>query len=246
MARIFLLEDDPEIREAVAEYLRLADHEVTECERGDGAARLIASTAPDLLILDVAVPGRSGFVVAKEARATGDVPIIFLTSRDDETSRITGLELGADDYVTKPFSPRELVLRVNAVLRRTTSAAGQPPSRPARFALRGTSVPAATSVPAGTSVPVLEFHPENHVVAIDGAPVATTATEWRILDLLISRAPAVVTRDAIIADALGYDAAVETRSADAHVKNLRARLGDGRWIETVRGFGYRFAGTEVQ
>jgi len=131
MARIFLLEDDPEIREAVAEYLRLADHEVTECERGDEAARLISSTVPDLLILDVAVPGRSGFVVAKDARATGDVPIIFLTSRDDETSRITGLELGADDYVTKPFSPRELVLRVNAVLRRTTSAAGQPPSRAA-------------------------------------------------------------------------------------------------------------------
>jgi DNA-binding response OmpR family regulator len=239
MARIFLLEDDPEIREAVAEYLRLADHEVTECERGDEAARLISSTVPDLLILDVAVPGRSGFVVAKDARATGDVPIIFLTSRDDETSRITGLELGADDYVTKPFSPRELVLRVNAVLRRTTSAAGQPPSRPARYVLRG------TSVPAGTSVPTLEFHPENHVVAIDGAPVATTATEWRILELLISRAPAVVTRDSIIAEALGYDAAVETRSADAHVKNLRARLGDGRWIETVRGFGYRFAGTEV-
>jgi DNA-binding response OmpR family regulator len=207
---------------------------VDECGRGDEAARLIRTASFDLLILDVAVPGQSGFLVAKEAREAGDVPIIFLTSRDDEASRITGLELGADDYVTKPFSPRELVLRVNAVLRRTSSASVHTPDRTERYAL------------AGTSVPVLEFHPANHLVAIGGESIATTATEWRILELLVSRAPAVVTRDSIIAEALGYDAAVETRSADAHIKNLRARLGDGRWIETIRGFGYRFAGTEVR
>ncbi|HKK47954.1 MAG TPA: response regulator transcription factor [Alkalispirochaeta sp.] len=234
MARIFLLEDDDSIREAVAEYLRLADHEVIECERGDTAANLLRSSSPELLILDVAVPGMSGFSVAKQARQLGDVPIIFLTSRDDETSRITGLELGADDYVTKPFSPRELVLRVHAILRRAAVPASS------------SGGPAYFSLPIATEIGTMTFHAEQHVVTINAVPVTLTATEWRVLVLLVSRAPALVSRDVLIAEALGYDATVETRSADAHIKNLRARLGDPRWIETVRGFGYRFAGKAHQ
>jgi two-component system phosphate regulon response regulator PhoB len=237
MACIFILEDDGAIREAVAEYLRLADHEVVECSRGDEALATIATASPDLLILDVAVPGRSGFSIAKTVRAERNLPIIFLTSRDDETSRITGLELGADDYVTKPFSPRELVLRVNAVLRRTSPAESQ------SLRSEGRETPSLRTFTLSEGDAVMEFRSAEHIVTIDGSPVAVTATEWRILELLVDRSPGVVSRDVLIAEALGYDATVETRSADAHIKNLRARLGSGAWIETVRGFGYRFGGT---
>jgi DNA-binding response OmpR family regulator len=239
MARIFLLEDDSSIREAVAEYLRLSDHEVIECERGDTAGDLIRTSAPELLILDVAVPGMSGFSVAKQARGHRDVPIIFLTSRDDEGSRITGLELGADDYVTKPFSPRELVLRVQAILRRTTGTAVGP--RENRNADNGETL--RFTGPFGAETPHMTFSAAHHFLSINDHPITLTATEWRILELLITRTPAVVSRDVLIAEALGYDASVETRSADAHIKNLRGHLGDPRWIETVRGFGYRFVGT---
>ncbi|MFW5827054.1 MAG: response regulator transcription factor [Alkalispirochaeta sp.] len=239
MARIFLLEDDNSIREAVAEYLRLSDHEVIECSRGDTAGDLIRTSSPELLILDVAVPGMGGFSVAKQARGYSDVPIIFLTSRDDEGSRITGLELGADDYVTKPFSPRELVLRVHAILRRTAGTAGTS----SEYRGRDTGETLRFTGRFGSQTLCMRFSVAHHILSIDDRPITLTATEWRILSLLITRMPAVVSRDVLIAEALGYDALVETRSADAHIKNLRARLGDPRWIETVRGFGYRFVGT---
>ena len=233
MPRILILEDDTAIREAVAEYLRLADHEVVECGSGDEVLQHLGAQGPDLFVLDVAVPGRSGFSVAKAIRSRSQVPIVFLTARDDETSRITGLELGADDYVTKPFSPRELVLRVNAILRRAGGDGIQTPETAARrYALGGAE-----------DGPVLTVDPERHTVSLDGTPVHLTATEWRLLEVIAARAPGVVARDVLIEDALGYDATVETRSADAHIKNLRAKLGDHRWVETVRGFGYRFGGT---
>lgn len=227
MARILLLEDDDAIREAVTGYLEHAGHAVIACADGDSALTRSNGARVDLCVLDVSVPGRSGFEVATEMRAAGPVPVLFLTSRDDEASRIEGFEIGADDYVVKPFSPRELVLRVEAILRRTAGSQATRHTLPQRW----------TSGTARLEVDV----PARHL-SVDGEPRTLTATEWRILTALVAAAPGVVTRPAITESALGYSGEVESRATDTHMKNLRAKLGPGAWIETVRGIGFRFVG----
>jgi DNA-binding response OmpR family regulator len=226
MARILLLEDDDAIREAVTGYLEHAGHAVTACADGDSAVARSDGGRVDLCVLDVSVPGRSGFEVATEMRAAGPVPVLFLTSRDDEASRIEGFELGADDYVVKPFSPRELVLRVEAILRRTAGTGAQR-TGPRRWV-------------SGEARLELDL-PARHL-SVDGEPRTLTATEWRILTALLEAAPGVVTRPAIGESVLGYSGEVESRATDTHMKNLRAKLGPGAWIETVRGIGFRFLG----
>lgn len=230
MARILLLEDDDDIRDAVGEYLRLADHEVTTATNGRAALEAIASARFDLCLLDVRVPGPSGFEVAKSVRDRGvDIPILFLTARDDEAARITGFELGADDYIAKPFSPRELVLRVGAILRRAGNAAPSPDTRELAFFLAGSA---------------LRFVATRHHLEVDGRRVALTPTEWRIFEWFVDNPGQVISRDALLETILGYGEALDSRTADTHIKNLRAKLGTAAWIETVRGFGYRFAGEE--
>jgi len=229
---IAVLEDESSTREVIVEYLRIEGYSVIEASRGDEALDLFRKERPDLAILDVNVDGPSGFLVARTLRRESDLPIIFLTSRDDETSRITGLELGADDYVIKPFSPRELVLRVAAVLRRAASApvASLPPEgeRPAVRYRCGTRE--------------MEIDIAAHRVTVDGAARDLTPAEWRLLVSLVTRAPAVMTREAIIEEVLGQNSIIETDSVKTHVANLRTKLGDPCWIATVRGFGYRFEG----
>ena len=229
MARIFLVEDNESIREAAAGYLRLDEHEVIEFGGVADVLEVMRHKAPDLVILDVMLPDGNGFALARKVRAESRVPIMFLTARDAESDRITGLELGADDYVVKPFSPRELVLRVGAMLRRTGAAAAP-------------SAGDGCWEQAGSR---LCLHGAAHRAVLGGVDLALTAAEWKILETLAHNAGVVVSRERLLGESLDYRYEGSERTIDTHVKNLRAKLGDPGWIETVRGFGYRFAGTRA-
>jgi len=227
MARIFVVEDNESLREAVVSYLRLADHEVVEFPRLEGVEQALAAREPELIVLDVMLPDGDGFQLARRLRKHSQVPLLFLTARTSESDRITGFELGADDYVVKPFSPKELTLRVEAILRRAGSAAEsvQGPMR-RRLGER-----------------LLELDEPSHRALVDGRDLKLTAAEWKILKALAARNGTVVSRERLLGEGLEYlSAEGSERTVDTHVKNLRAKLGEAGWIETVRGFGYRFAG----
>ena len=178
---------------------------------------------PDLVLLDLMLPDTSGTEVCRQLRAqaeTKNIPVVMLTAKDDEIDRVVGFEVGADDYVTKPFSVRELMLRVRAVLRRSQSA--PPPSEELNFG-------------------VLRVDPSAHQVWHDGDEVTLTALEFKLLTTLLSRKGRVQTRKQLLDDVWGIQADVSTRTVDTHVKRLRQKLGEaGEYIETLRGVGYRF------
>ncbi len=223
---VFIVEDNENVREALAGYLRLERIEVREFGALAPAESELKRRTPDLLVLDVMLPDGDGFLFAKQQRNRSDVPILFLTARDQESDRITGLELGADDYVVKPFSPKEVVLRIKAILKRSAAPAEE--KRP----------PAAYSY--GGSL--LSIEPEIHRARVDGKALTLTAAEWNILIFLAERRPQVFSRLQLLEQCLGSIAEGSERTIDTHIKNLRRKLkGDG-WIETVRGFGYRFNG----
>jgi len=227
VASIYVVEDSENIREAVRGYLELDGHEVAEFDKLADARKSLETAAPDLLLLDVMLPDGDGFLFAKKLRQTKAIPVIFLTARADESDRITGLELGADDYVVKPFSPKELVLRVNAVLRRVQGRNGPLAARPARYLLSGAA---------------LELDRANHRLTLDGAALSLTAAEWTILSYLAEKCPQVFSRAQLLQACLDSIADGSERTIDTHVKNIRAKLRNPEWIETVRGFGYRFSG----
>ena len=230
MARIIIVEDNDSIREAVASYLALSDHETVEFSRIHSVMEAIKMKPPDLVILDVMLPDGNGFRLAKTIRDRYDIPIIFLTAKGEESDRITGLEIGADDYVTKPFSPKELVLRVEAVLRRAakTAGSGEEGNRTrGSFRLEGKS---------------LRIDDGSHRIFLDGTEIPLTSAEWKILTYLAGQPGIVVSRDRILGECLDYLAQGSARTVDTHIKNIRKKLGDGRWFETVRDYGYRFAG----
>ena len=229
MARIFIVEDNESIREAVAGYLKLEEHEVIEFGGVADVLEVMRHKPPDLAILDVMLPDGSGFALAKKIRAESKVPLVFLTAREAESDRITGFELGADDYVVKPFSPKELVLRVQALLRRS-GAAASPPSGDGCWEHRGAR---------------LCLDAAGHRALLGAAELDLTAAEWKILEHLALNAGIVVSRERLLGESLGYAYEGSERTIDTHVKNLRAKLGDPDWVETVRGFGYRFAGTRA-
>ena len=217
--KILLVDDDPRLRELVALTLERAGHAVVAAADGQQALDRAARERPDLVVLDVGLPRLDGFEVCRRLRGRGDaVPILFLTARDDEIDRIVGLELGADDYVTKPFSPRELAARVAAILKRSAPAE-------ARILARG----------------ALRLEPERHVCAVAGAPVALTGSEMAILAHLAARPDRVHARPAL-ADAVFGAGAVSDRTLDSHLRNLRAKLaaaGCADAVETVHGVGLR-------
>lgn len=225
MAHVFVVDDNASIREAVTGYLQLADHLVSGFGDLAGVKNALEETTPDLIILDVMLPDGDGFIFAKELLSHRPIPLIFMSARESESDRITGFEIGADDYIVKPFSPKELVLRVAAVLKR---ASGPP-------------------APAGEG----EWVMDNQVLAIDenahkatlnGEMLNLTAAEWKILLFLSSNGGTVVTREQILDRCLEYSFEGYDRTVDTHIKNLRAKLDKPDWIETVRGYGYRFAG----
>jgi len=216
---ILVVEDERPIAELVRMYLQRDGYGV-EIE-ADGLAGLTAARRlrPAACILDIALPGMEGTEICRRLRAEDIwIPIIFLTARDDEVDRIVGLELGADDYLTKPFSPRELVARVRAVLRRSS----------------GSPEPDRTKV-----VGSVRIDPASRAVSVDGVPVYLTSTEFDLLSHLMSRPGRVYTRDELLSAVWGYAAHGGTRTVDVHVAQVRAKLGEAASIiRTVRGVGY--------
>ncbi|HYC02187.1 MAG TPA: response regulator transcription factor [Azospirillaceae bacterium] len=223
MSRILLIDDDPGIRDVVRFALAREGFEVEEA--ADGAAGLASAAArpPDLVLLDVMMPGPDGMEVCRRLRAKGRTPIIFLSSRDDEIDRVLGLELGGDDYVTKPFSPRELVARVRAVLRRTAPMEPEAPKALERGRLR------------------LDL--EGFRAFWDGAEVVLTATEFGLLRTLAERPAKVFSRDALMDGAYGTDHYVSDRTVDSHIRRIRAKFQavGGAPVETAHGLGYKLS-----
>lgn len=224
-ARILVVEDERDIAALVAYHLTKEGYRVRTAEGGAEALEVLGADRPDLLVLDLMLPNFSGYDVLAQMRRRpelAEVPVVVLTARRDEADRIRGLELGADDYITKPFSPRELVLRVGAVLRRAQSPALGGAGR----VLRGGTV----------SVDMNAMR-----VSVDGTEVDLTPTEFRLLVTLLERRGRVQSRQQLLETAWDIHARIETRTVDMHVQRLRAKLGgNGYLIETVRGFGYRF------
>jgi two-component system OmpR family response regulator len=224
MPRILIADDDPHIREVLRFALAKAGMETEEAGDGEAALAAAARERPDLVVLDINMPRLDGLEVCRRLRAEGDLPILFLSSRDDEIDRVVGIELGADDYVVKPFSPREVVARVGAILKRGARAA---PGGDARAAIHHHR---------------LRLDPEAWEAFWDGQRVPVTVTEFQLLRLLASGPSRVYSRDSIIDRLHGPGFAITDRTVDSHIRNLRhkfAALGGGDLIETRAGIGYR-------
>ena len=221
--KILIAEDEADVQELVSLHLRNAGFVPVNAETGPEAIRRAREDAPSLIVLDIMLAGMNGLEVCrllKADMATSQIPLIMLTAKAEEPDRITGLELGADDYMTKPFSPRELVLRVKSVLRRARPAAGKETAHL-------------------TAGPVV-IDRERHAVRVRGKAVELTATEFKLLSLLVERRGRVQSRDGLLNEVWGYESAIDTRTVDTHVRRLREKLGpQSDCIETIRGFGYR-------
>lgn len=220
---ILVVEDERDILELLEFHLRQEGFETIKCDRGDKAIDLVQANQPDLIILDIMLPGEAGTEICKQLKQQDDtrhIPIIMLTARGEEIDRVVGFELGADDYVTKPFSPRELILRVKAILKRI-SAAGDEKKEVIHSNGMTIDVP-------------------KHQVFINDEPVDLTATEFKLLLTLVERKGRVQTREMLLETVWGYDYPGFTRTVDTHIRRLRSKLGQwGDRIETVRGVGYR-------
>jgi DNA-binding response OmpR family regulator len=222
MARILVVEDDRDIAELIAHYLQKAGHTVDQLATGSAVIARLRERPADLVILDLMLPGMDGLHVCQAMRvdaAMADVPVIMLTARGEESDRIAGLELGADDYVTKPFSPKELVARVAARLRRS-GAAGPAPQVLTYGAIR--------------------IDADRHTVTLDGQEVRLTAKEFLLLQYFVQHRGRVLSRDVLLTDVWGYQYTGGTRTVDVHIRRLREKLpvlNDA--IETVKQFGYK-------
>ena len=220
MARVLVADDDAHIREVVRFALERDGHDVTEA--ADGLAAVAAAAAADVVVLDVVMPELDGLEACRRIRATSTVPILMLSSRDEELDRIVGLEIGADDYVTKPFSPRELATRVKVLLRRRALDSAEP---------------------AGTPLVVgpLTIDRERHTCRWDTLTLTLTAIEFALLQTLAERPGRLLTRGQLVDSAWGPAHAVADRTVDSHVRRIRAKLREagGDPIETVHGLGYR-------
>ena len=222
-ARILVVDDEPDILELVQYNLSKAQYDVAGVESGEEALAHMRTTLPDLIVLDLMLPGVGGLELCKALKRdqrTAAIPIVILTARGEEADIVAGLELGADDYLTKPFSPRVLLARIRAVLRRHHT---EPIAEDVVITHHG-----------------LVLHPGRHEVLVEGQAVPLTLTEFRVLHLLVRRPGWVFTRNQIIAAAQGADVSVTERSVDVHIVSLRRKLGTmGEAIETIRGVGYR-------
>jgi DNA-binding response OmpR family regulator len=220
--RILIVEDDPDIAELVARYLDKAGFVSQRASSGKDALQAIAARPPDLIVLDLMLPQVDGLEICRRVRAgepTAAIPIIMLTARAEEAERIVGLELGADDYLAKPFSPNELVARVRALLRRANRNA-----------------PAATALAYGS----IAVDTERHVVSLEGRAVTLTAKEFLLLEYLLQHRGRVLSRDVLLTDVWGYRYTGGTRTVDVHVRRLREKLPVlTEALVTVKQFGYK-------
>lgn len=220
--KILVAEDEQDVLNLVATNLKGAGYQVLKAEDGESALEQTRNALPSLVILDLMLPGMSGLEVCrvlKAESATRGIPILMLTAKAEEVDRIVGLELGADDYVTKPFSPRELVLRVRSILRRFNGA------------------PETTDV---LRLGDIQVDRSRYEVVVKGKSIDFTATEFKLLTVLMERRGRVQSRDALLNDVWGYESLIDTRTVDTHIRRLREKLGKASdCIETIRGFGYR-------
>lgn len=221
---ILVIEDEADIQDVLDYNLRQSGHDVVQALRGKDGIRLAREHKPDLVLLDLMLPDLPGTEVCralKDDPSLRDVPVVMLTAKGEEIDRVVGFELGADDYVTKPFSVRELVLRIRAILRRRQSS--PPPPVTIRFGC-------------------LAIDRDAHRVWVDNTEIELTALEFKLLVTLYDRKNRVQSRNALLDSVWGIDTKISTRTVDAHVKRLREKLGNARdYLETVRGVGYRFA-----
>ena len=220
---MLVVDDESVVREVVVKYLRREGYRTLEAGDGDSAVALVEHEHPDLVVLDLMLPGTDGLAVCRWIRERSELPVIMLTARAEEADRIVGLELGADDYVTKPFSPRELAARVKTVLRRARA----PQLRDSRLCFGALELDAAT-----------------REVTKNGEPLRLTAKEFDLLFFLAGNPRQVFSRDQLMDRVWGYEAAVDTGTVTVHVRRLRAKIEDDpsvpRWLQTVWGVGYRF------
>jgi two-component system phosphate regulon response regulator PhoB len=220
--KILIIEDDRDIAEMVEYNLREEGYETVSAFNGEDGVKLAKKQNPDLIILDIMLPIIDGFEVCrilKKEQTIADIPVIILSAKSRETDKVVGLELGADDYVTKPFSPRELIARIRAILR------------------RGRALVAGGSIERGDII----IDSKKHKVTVREKDILLTFTEFKLLEFLARRPGTVFSRDQILDGVIGDDALVCDRTVDAHVKSLRRKLGKAKdYIETVRGAGYRF------
>ncbi len=224
MTTVLVVDDEQIVREVVVSYLRRAGYETLEAGDGDAARRMIEADPPTLVVLDLMLPGTDGLELCRWIRARSDLPVIMLTARGEEADRIVGLELGADDYVTKPFSPRELAARVRTVLRRSSPAT----PRTERLTFDG-----------------LEIDSQRREVVHRGTLQQLTAKEFDLLWFLACNPRQVFSRDQLMEGVWGYEAAVDTGTITVHIRRLREKIEDDpsrpSFIQTVWGVGYRFA-----
>ena len=223
--KILIADDDPIVHESLKIYLEAEGFKTVDCYDGISAVAS-ADSSVSLCVLDIMMPGKSGIDVCREIRKTSQVPIVMLTAKGEEVDKIVGLELGADDYIVKPFSPREVVARIKAILRRTENHAAGEASGKNVIQHNG-----------------LMIDLNSYTVLLRGEPVICTPKEIEILFLLASNPGHVFTRDTLLSKVWGYDFAGETRTVDTHIKRLRAKLdstGLGWSIKTIYGVGYKF------
>jgi two-component system OmpR family response regulator len=227
MPRILVADDEPNIREVISFALERAGFATATARNGSEALQQFRRGAPDLIVLDIGMPEMDGLEVCRQIRKTSEVPILFLSARDEEIDRVLGLEIGGDDYVTKPFSARELVARVNVILKRS----------------RNGSMKAPAALTHGRA----RLDASRHAVWFGEAPITLTALEFEILSALLARPEVVFSREQIMTAAYGGGTYVSDRTIDSHIRNLRAKFaeaGCASIIETVHGVGFRLGTAE--
>jgi two-component system OmpR family response regulator len=228
--RILIVDDEGHIREVIRVALKKAGMDVIEARDGKEALLRFAADRPDLIVLDIGMPEFDGLDVCREIRKGSDVPILFLSARDEEIDRILGLEIGGDDYVTKPFSPRELVARVNVILRRLAPRNGE-----------------AKAGPAALVQGDLLIDPEQHLASFAGTPLKLTAIEFGILRAFLTRPTSVFNREQLMRAAYQLNIQVSDRTIDSHIRNIRAKLtalNCENVIETIHGVGFKLGRCE--
>jgi len=226
--KVLVVDDDEKIVKVLVTYLTKEGYMTETAMNGRSAVEKAMKWQPDIILLDVMLPELDGWAVCKEIRRNSDVPIIMLTARDDENDQVIGLELGADDYVTKPFSPRELIARIRAILRRVKPEVRRDKDEKVLI------------------VGEITFYPHNHTLTVEGNPVELTPTEHKLLELFLTHPDQVLSRLQLIDSVQGYAFEGYERTVDSHIKNLRKKIGDcygePRYIKTVYGMGYKLAG----
>ena len=226
--KVLVIEDEPDIRKTLEYNLTREGFKVSGCGSIKEAKKLIEIPNFSIILLDLMLPDGSGLDLCREVKSnslTKDIPIIILTAKDDEVDKVVGFELGADDYVTKPFSVRELILRVKAILKRNAK-------------------PLSTPLEINRNFGSLKMDIESHEVFIDDKEIILTALEFKLLNQLVERRGRVQTRDQLLSDVWGDSSDITTRTVDTHIKRLREKLGSmGKYVQTIRGVGYKFSRT---